>query len=528
MKQVLALAVLFAVTTPIYAVSGKIHRMPEAVAGEYLVTLDNTIARADVPSVAQALVKVHGGRVRAVMNHIISLFSVDMSEAQAAALALNPHVLDVEEVAEVHLSTIQTLPPPAPLNTLDLWNLDRIDQYGTQNSNAYQYCEQARDVIAYMVDTGVMGDHQEFIDPNTGLSRVRAGVAYAQDGGSGNVICPLGPTPGRTGDLGWSHGTATASILGGRTVGVAKAVTIVPIRIYACQLDQGTVVTTERFAWGLDWIKSTNNPDRDHRPALLSLSAYVRTTDALLASFENEINGLILDEYTPVGCTPSTQGCTRVWSGIPVIASANNQASSTCQTSPARMAYRNDPSIAFPGFASPGRVISVGGSGRQTINAVLQDVRWQCPMFAGENCGDPESCNGTAVPQYGSNFGNMVDIYAPAHHVESAYTQTTSSYRPDTIPPAGLPGPYYLANQYYPVKSGTSFAAPLAAGVVARVLQVSPNLTPRQVWDQLRSLAYPTPIALDTAGVDQNHNPTNNNLLLNWRYASAQCTVEYP
>lgn len=527
MKRLIVVAVLLVAAAPTYATNGKIHKMQEPVAGRYLVTRDNTIARTDVPVVAQALAQTAGGRVRAVMNHIINLFSIEMTESQAAALALNPHVADVEEVAQVHFSTVQTLPPPAPLNNLNLWNLDRIDQYGTQNSSAYQYCEQARDVIAYMVDTGVMGDHQEFIDPATGLSRVRTGVAYAQDGGTGNVICPLGPTPGRTGDLGYSHGTATASILGGRTVGVAKAVTIVPIRIVACQFDQGAVSETERFAWGLDWIKSTQNPDRDHRPALVSLSEYVRSNDAQIMSFENEISGLILDEYSPAGCSPGAPGCTRTWSGIPVIVSANNQASSTCVTSPARMAYRNDTSIAFPGFASSARVISAGGSGRQTINGVMQDVRWQCPMFADEIC-MPETCNvGNDVPRYGSNFGNMVDIYAPAHHVESAYTQNTSSYRPDAQPPFG-PGPFYPDADYYRRKSGTSFAAPLTAGVVARILQVNPNLTPRQVWAQLSSLAFRTPNPLDTAGVDQNHNPTSNNLLLNWRYASAQCTVEYP
>ncbi len=249
------------------------------------------------------------------MNHAINMFSVEMTEPQATALALNPLVKWVEEVGGVYLSTIQTLPPPSPLNWMVLWNLDRIDQWSTFDSNQYQYCEQARDVIAYVPDTGVMGDHQEFIDPATGLSRVRTGVAFAADGGTGNQICPL--TGGRTADLGWSHGTAVASILGGRTVGVAKAVTIVPIRIYACQQDQGLIATTERLNWGLDWIRSANNPDRFRRPALVSLSTYVRPNDNLLAAHEAVINRIVLDGTTPDGF---------VWTGIAVIASANNHA----------------------------------------------------------------------------------------------------------------------------------------------------------------------------------------------------------
>ncbi len=104
--------------------------------------------------------------------------------------------------------------------------------------------ESAKRLLAE-TDLPMKGDHQEFIDPATGLSRVRTGVAFAADGGTGNQVCPL--TGGRTDDLGWSHGTAVASILSGRTVGAAKAVTIVPIRIYACQQDQGPTATTERL-----------------------------------------------------------------------------------------------------------------------------------------------------------------------------------------------------------------------------------------------------------------------------------------
>jgi hypothetical protein len=102
------------------------------------------------------------------MNNIVNMFSVEMSDAQAIALAGNPLVAQVEEVATVHLSEVQTLPPPPPLDWMQLWNLDRIDQFSTSESSAYQFCERARDVIAYIPDSGVMGGHQEFLDPATG------------------------------------------------------------------------------------------------------------------------------------------------------------------------------------------------------------------------------------------------------------------------------------------------------------------------------------------------------------------------
>lgn len=252
---------------------------------------------------------------------------------------------------------------------------------------------------------------------------------------------------------------------------------------------------------------------------MVSMSTYVRMNDTRLSSFEHVINGLVLDD-------PANN-----WTGIPVIVSANNQGNSTCITSPARMAYRNASNIATPGFASTGRVISVGGSGRQLVDGALRDVRWQCRMTTNEPC-LTESCtaaNGTLtiIARYGSNHGNTVDIYAPAHHVEAAHTTAIDAYRRDTAPPPPL-DITYTNNQYYGLKSGTSFAAPLVAGIAARILQIEPNLTPIQVWDRIRNSAQIAATPFDTSGVDQNGNPTSNSRLALRRYTSSVCSVEYP
>jgi hypothetical protein len=291
-----------------------------------------------------------------------------------------------------------------------------------------------------------------------------------------------------------------ASILGGRTVGVAKNVSIVPLRIFSCG-GNNTVSDTERYCWALDWIRSSSNPDRTARPALVSLSAYARANDTQLASFEHVINGLVLDD-------PATG-----WTGITVVASANNQGMSTCVTSPARMAYRNSTAVASPGFSSPGRVISVGGSSRATVNGVLTDVRWQGPMYTGDPNAYTERCyaaNGsfTSVPA-GSNHGNMVDIYAPADDVPAADTASASTYRS-------------VRN------SGTSFSAPLVAGMIARILQAEPTLTPAQVWTRVQQYAQTVSTPFDTSGVNQLGQATSNSLLAIRRYSSAQCAVEYP
>jgi Subtilase family len=501
-RTALALVVLATITMPVFAGNGKIRRAAKRVDGLYLVVLDERMtSRAQVPQVAQRLSNDHGAQLRLVMNNAASIFSIQATEQQAAALAHNPFVLQVEEVDEVHPSAIQSVPSTLTFGGRYLWNLDRIDQWGTADSGMYQYCERGASVTAYMVDYGVQGTHQEFLNANGTASRVKQGACFSDDCGSqnrGDLVCPTGVTSGTVAT--YDHGTAVASILGGRTVGVAKDVNIVPLRIFSC--GQGnSVSTTERFCWALDWIRSTNNPDRNSRPAVVSLSAYARANDPQLASFEHVINGLVLDD--------AASG----WTGIPVIVSANNQGSSTCVTSPARMAYRNATSVASPGFASTGRVISVGGSSRAVVNGVLRDVRWQSVQ------GDPnhytESCyaaNGTfTVMNAGSNHGNMVDIYAPADNVPAADSDATSN-----------------SNYRNGRNSGTSFSAPLVAGMAARILQVEPTLTPTQLWTRIQQYAQTVAVPFDTSGVNQLGQPTSNSLLAIRRYSSATCAVEYP
>ena len=77
-----------------------------------------------------------------------------------------------------------------------------------------------------------------------------------------------------------------------------------------------------------------------------------------------------------------------------------------------------------------------------------------------------------------SNYGPNVDVMAPGDSIWSTY------------PPGG-----------YGFMSGTSMAAPHAAGVAALLLSVNPNLTPAQIKDRLQTTATD----MDAPGVDQLH-----------------------
>jgi len=425
-RTLVAMTAFWSFAGPVFA--GGFLRPPDAIPDQYIVVLATDIPHDEVQQLAKSLSAQHKGHVRKLLNNAVRAFSVDMTESDAIALSKDPAVLLVEQNARMHLSVDRPLPPDDLL-----WNLDRVDQRALPLDHIYDYCETGAGVIAYLPDTGIMKTHHEF-DDGAGNSRILNGICFANDCNNvqpgefvdyGTLPCG-GFTSGLTNA---SHGTSVASILGGKTVGVAKDVLMVPVRWLPCDLGDG--FDTEHLAWGLDWIRSLDNPYRDVRPALISMSSWIWANDSLVSAVEHVINGLVLDDFDVPNRPP--------WKGIPVIVSANNQAGDACNTSPARMAYRN------PTWQGPARVITVGAT-------TIDDVIWS-----------------------GSNRGNCVDIFAPGADVESADIRGNDTYRPSCYPAA--------------CRSGTSFAAPFVAGIVARILQVEPLLNPDSVWSRLEATA---------------------------------------
>ncbi len=471
--RLLLAAAMIAMTRAFEAAADEPPRLVRAdprdrIPGQYIVILkDITLPADSVPVVAGELLATHGGKPRIYLQHAVNGFSANLTEEQAIRLSEDPRVLLVEENARAYLSSEQVLPADN-----SLWNLDRIDQRTSiaSSDDRYRYCEKASSVYVYTLDTGINKKHAEFLLPN-GQSRVLNGVKFASD---------HHVWPGETDDYGtypcggWTdnypagHGTSVASLIAGKTLGVAKGARLIPLRVFTCAGVNGSV---EHLCWALDWIKSASNPNRNHRPALVNISLRVATNQPLVSALESVINGLVLNSTG--------------WTGIPVIASANNQNTSQACSTPARMAYRNT------AFVSPGRVISVGGT-----NA--SDVRWQC---SGNECYNEARCGGGQILG-ASNYGPIVDIWAPAHNLESAHIKCSSCRRT-------------LAT----TRSGTSLSAAVVSGVVARMLQASPSLTPTQVWDRLQTDATIVSPPIDSS---------NGNSLFVYRAGSATCSPELP
>jgi subtilisin family serine protease len=222
-----------------------------------------------------------GGHVRHVYGHVLRGFAGEFTDAAIAALRRNPHVVSVEADGPVTIAGTTQTPTPS-------WGLDRIDQRNLPLDNAYTYDANAgAGVTAYVVDTG--------IDPAAAdlQGRVSGGVTEITDT-NGTKDCN-------------GHGTHVAGTIGGGTYGVAKAVTLVPVRV----LDCGGSGSWSGVIAGLQWIVDAH---QGTDPAVVNMSLDGGANTAV----DNAVKSVIAD-------------------GVSVSVAAGNGNTDACNSSPARV-----------------------------------------------------------------------------------------------------------------------------------------------------------------------------------------------
>ncbi|WP_153039245.1 S8 family serine peptidase [Microbulbifer sp. Q7] len=202
-------------------------------------------------------------------------FSIKASPDQVQRLAEDSSIAYIEQDQVMYTSATQS---PAT------WGLDRIDQRQRTLDNAYTYDSTGRGVHAYIIDTGILGSHQEF------AGRMGNGFAGVNDG-RGTEDCN-------------GHGTHVAGTVGGSTWGVAKDVTLHSVRVFGCSGETSSSIIID----AVNWVASNHV-----KPAVANMSLGGGISTALDSAVRGAVNR-----------------------GVTVVVAAGNDNANACSYSPAR------------------------------------------------------------------------------------------------------------------------------------------------------------------------------------------------
>lgn len=223
----------------------------QPIPNRYIVVFRDDVQ--DVPGAARGLARAFGGEVGHVYATALKGFSITLpSDAVASALARNPNVAYIEQDQTVTASITQTGAT---------WGLDRIDQRARPINGTFNYTSTAGNVTAYIIDTGILPGHVEFGG--------RASTGY-------DAITPTTPQNDCNG-----HGTHVAGTVGGATYGVAKAVSLVAVRV----LDCGGSGSNSGVIAGVNWVAANAR-----KPAVANMSLGGGASSALDAAVNGAIN----------------------------------------------------------------------------------------------------------------------------------------------------------------------------------------------------------------------------------------------
>jgi len=257
----------------------------DTIPNQYIFVLEEgsrNLSSADAEgrvAVARDLTRANGCRLERVYLSAINAFAAWCPSAREVSNILDDtRVRFVEQ--DRYMKTKQVV------QTAGSWGLDRIDQRDLPMNARYAYLRTGRGVNAYIIDSGLLSTHSEF------TGRVGPGFSVIRDGRG-------------TGDCD-GHGTHVAGTVGGTTWGVAKEVTIHPVRVVDCT---GFGSASGVLA-GIDWLLANHR-----KPAVAMLG----------------LNGRVVSTAIDEAVQRS------IAAGITFVVPAGNESTNACTASPSRL-----------------------------------------------------------------------------------------------------------------------------------------------------------------------------------------------
>jgi subtilisin family serine protease len=325
-----------------------------------------------------------------------------------------------------------------------LWHLDRIDQIGSSLDGWVDRGNGGAGSVIYIMDTGVMASHVEFASGDR--TRVVAGYDATGSVEIGRSRCrsdnkATDPCFENVDELAASsHGTSVASIAAGRNVGVAPEAAVVSIRV----MNERGLATTRTYLEGLEAIV---------RHAWSGGSPNVRTSVV-------NISGWVLERLNN----------TNVRNPVPYAAVEQKMRDMIAGVDAQGRPDPNGKRFFFVVAANN----TDGGCGA----AGMVD---RFPAVLGTEVAGLITVGGMTAnnTSWAGTCRGGVEVLAPAQSIFSATITADDEYR----------------GRRPNLRSGTSFAAPIIAGIAARLLADRPDLTPRQLEKWITS----TPSRVDDA-----------------------------
>lgn len=287
-------------------------------AGDYIVTLSKGAV------VSSEVKNVRGRQI--VPNYIydeaLNGFAATLSAEEACELRANPRVKNIELDQIIKADAIMNQSSNVS------WGIDRIDQISSTNGTyVYDDVNRGLGVTAYVIDTGIYTSDKDFGG--------RARTGYDAISRTPQMDCN-------------GHGTHVAGTIGGNTYGVAKAVSLVAVRVLNCQ---GSGTNSGVIA-GINWVI------KDHQAGVKAV-ANMSLGGGASATLDDAVRKMIAD-------------------GVVTAVAAGNSAVNANTSSPARVAEAitvgaTDSTDSLAYFSNYGAIVDINAPGVSITSDWLKD-----------------------------------------------------------------------------------------------------------------------------------------------------------